>query len=363
MNPSDGWAYFYSIVRADLKHDRFPHTPLPSRGGTPVASPMATPSPSRPPSPTGAGRSHLQAKPNDAEQHMGALARHFPHLFPSSRPHSPGSDHDSHSQPSHSRWHLHLPRHHEPAPVGTWESLRFSALESRLHRKEYDVHTETCMRILGETSRNILAAQADGLDHVVAWLGALNHERLSLLRRRVLGGKATADGEKLKSTRLVVEHLEQELAEFSRNHAIVDPFERSLDPDCPPDKRVPHRYLFQAYVHAFHTKRFTVRLLELLKVIANVEDQRSSKGGRFHLPQLPRLFHAETWRAMGEPSADSTQHDDEPQEIAYSAPLVSSLGSTRRRDPDALEPENMVQEIGSRASHWLHRLQGPTAAL
>ncbi|CEH17238.1 Predicted membrane protein [Ceraceosorus bombacis] len=377
MSPMDGMAYYYRLIRADMKHDRFPQLcqqPGFEDESHGQRSRPASRAPSRPGTPGIDGPQPFQdvSHVDKAAQRPSSLAPFAAREKGSSSTSTPRSSQDSSGnirQAHHGAFlpriaHLHLPRsrHHSPEPaprVGAWEALRYAAIETQLHREAHNKFTEQCTRLLGETTSELLAAQADALDHILSWLANLNRTRLALLRRRVLGkvigGLPSADAEKRKSSQEVLGSLSSALERFhTARLALIEPFRATIECTGSPEERPPHRYLYQGFVFQFHTARFGERLVTLLEAIVKMEERQDAIGGRFWLPSLPHIFSAEAWHSEGTADGEHGHDDEDP---AHMGPDHSSmLGRTKRRDPDALEPQGAIQQIGTRASTFLHTL-------
>lgn len=240
-------------------------TPIASHLNTPAGSASHTPLPSRPATPTLSRRASAVKEDGDAKSQAHTPNGHTPNgeakagdhahhhkltsLLDALRSHSPApSSTHSHSHAHHPHWpHLHLPHLSRPeatASVGVWESLRYSAVDTHLHRKSNDEYTARVTALVGQSSRDLLNAQSDALEHVEYWLKNINSERLALLRRWFFGGKVPPVKEKQKTTAAVVQELEDTLESFKvKRLAVVEPFRASVEGSGSPDARIPHRYL------------------------------------------------------------------------------------------------------------------------
>ncbi|SPO32802.1 uncharacterized protein UTRI_05688_B [Ustilago trichophora] len=336
----------------------------------------------------------------------------------------------------------------DPAPVAIWESIRFGNLETYLHTPASNYITEMFAQLVRETSSDLLTADAEAIKHIVAWLTYLNSHRYTFLHdcfflsqeKRAEKGRKQAD-----ETSKVIASVEAKLTEFrqSQRLKVLDPYRDALrahgeaalsstDLTAELDLRtgpgeigkIHHRYLYQAWLHQFHTISFTERLLQLLREIETLQRQRTS--ARVWFPHWPRMFSVDAWRNSSadvheadEPDGDPdhipditndtpaasrqqsrgshtvVDHDDSSNDKSQakggkgektgdkhahmhahahfrsadydhdhdrsttadgvgSDPIVD-LGSTRARDPDALDPEGFLQVVGHTIYFWTRR--------
>lgn len=509
--PADGWAYYYSSIKADIQSAHFPKTPVPSRLATPAITPAITPRtsldharntsdsghhatahhvqlhpPSRPHSPGPAPAQHLSDTPHALLPASGTSTPHresplhaqlFPHdsntdsagasatafrqldehpsvqpgnelsssrfrkmarsIASASRSSSPRRwMHHGHNSPAdardHTPWHHH---HHawersshmlhnfvhrrDPAPVAIWESIRFGNLETYLHTAAANHVTEMFARLIRETSCELLATDAGAIRHITAWLAHLNSHRYAFLRDRLMlsaSQRAEKGRQQAESTRRVIASVETALSDFrtSKRLAVLEPYKAALrahdasgatdDAAAELDLRtgpgeigkIHHRYLYQAWLHQFHTINFTERLLTLLRDVEHVQSERTAASLWF--PHWPRIFSADVWRNASGDAHDDDEPSTDPEhipDISSDTPLASrqrsrstntavdehvppkaahahahfggtesdtataepivDLGSTRRRDPDALDPEGLLQVVGHTIYMWVRR--------
>ncbi|KAJ1018029.1 hypothetical protein NDA16_004898 [Ustilago loliicola] len=329
----------------------------------------------------------------------------------------------------------------DPAPVAIWESIRFGNLETYLHTSASNYITEMFAQLIRETSSDLLTADAEAIRHIVAWLKHLNSHRYRFLHDRLfMSPKDRADkGRKqAEETAKVIADLEAKLAEFRKDKRlkVLDPYRDALkaheeaalssndlaaelDLRTGPGEigKIHHRYLYQAWLHQFHTISFTERLLALLSEVETIQKQRTA--ATVWYPHWPRIFSVDAWRntsgdghGADEPDSDpehipditndtpaasrqrsrssqtvvehetSTESgqgknkgkdeathahahahfrcDDQDHESSTAAataaadPIVD-LGSTRARDPDALDPEGFLQVVGHSIDFWVRR--------
>lgn len=251
-------------------------------------------------------------------------------------------------------------------PVGTWESLRFSEIDQRLHTKSADFITDQVFGLLGESSANIMEANAVALDYIVDWLDTLNSQRYALLLARFTGKsrQQIGAGRQRKPTLEAIAELETALQAFKTRERlqVVELFKPSIEePGC--SKSLPHRYLFQAFVHQHACLVFSDRLLVLLRFLERLERERTR--GRIWWPSWPHILSRKAWSssggegvssnggggggnstgAGGTGGADDAYHDDDhhPENDWHH----SGLGGASPRDPDCLEPTTSWQRLGA----------------
>ncbi len=370
----DGLAYYLALISADMKHEHFPRTPgAESRVTTPHASrpgtPMASRPPTRPPSPhrteSSSPASEAVAQPTSKAPSRPTASRRMSsqtgeaHDSSSSLHHGRGRDHQQHSllqsilhgRGAHGR---HTPDsasnrfsfapRHEHAPVGTWESLRYAEVETHLHPTANDGYSEQMMRLIGESSGPLLQANADALNVMIAWFERINHERLRDFVDRVFDPRAGRRKREEQASIIseAITALQAKIDAFDnkeRMHLLTPFFQdgEQLTLDA-----VPHRYLYQAFVHQFHLLETARAILALLVEAKRICDER--KLGRVWFPTAPRLFHVDAWREMG----TGVEEEDPRDTRGASLSTLVDLGESKSRDPDALEPETMAQEIGHR---------------
>lgn len=394
--PANGWSQYFGVIENDLRSGHFPvpkselpQTRPPSPSSTPVTrTPLHSRPPTRPQTPT---QSHVdlherhlddtneqQDSDNEAHRHhdrfgsrLNVLLNKAPlysHLHNrQSRP--PSVDGQIPASPSYQTRHgffnsgHHTPDHHHH-PVGTWEYLRYAQIEEKLHQKSADIITDRIFSALGESSVNIMTANAEGIDYVVTWLETLNAQRYRLFLARFTGQKVSisrcADEVAAKSMAETMDKLRAALEHFKNEERlrVVDMFRQSIE-DPRNGKGYPHRYLFQAFVHQHTNIVFTQRLLKLLEELDRIETMRGQ--GQLWLPRLPRLLQAKTWMSSGDDNevvnetegdaADDMHHH--PEEDWYK---LRGLGGASPRDPDSLEPSTSVQRLGTALHTYLGRL-------
>ncbi|KDN53019.1 hypothetical protein K437DRAFT_219732 [Tilletiaria anomala UBC 951] len=367
MIPScDGMAYYYAMVRQDLEHSHFPRTPAASVVGTPRSSRPSTPAPSRPPSPTRDALNETTSSNAVADGRFANMSRG--HMALGSRMSNGSMKGDGrptaglhHHSLLHNVFHhhskvpstsgsgrrstiFHHPQREEQAPVGTWESLRYAEVETHLHPAGNDVFTENLMRLLGECSQDLLAANNDALQLLIKWLEDLNHSRLSDLVDRFFRPRRCLHKSQTSAQGFAdaVSDLERHLEKFrvATRFGILEPFKTPGDDLL--SSAVPYRYLYQAFVHQFHHMETTEHILQILREVNRICDARAMP--RFWAPNLPKLWSFEAWLDFGE----GDQHADPTEgasEILGAPSSIIELGVSKPRDPDALAPSTAAQAV------------------
>jgi len=197
--------------------------------------------------------------------------------------------------------------------------------------------------MLSESASDLLICCADTLEHVDEWLRYLPTRRVVELMS--LGSKKRKPRkEALSDNDRVRERLERTLDEFRKvKRSQHNPKELcSSHEDDPP----PHRYLFQCYLYQYHLMQMAMHLLEMLSEIERLENTRQRR--RLWLPLLSfrKLFSWSSW----EPSDTNVGNDDDEDPdmvIGIDPNNQFGIDVAQRRDPDALPPSNVVEEIGS----------------
>lgn len=364
--PANGWSQYFAVIENDLRSGHF-YQPERGRASAPPTRPTSrapTPLPSRPPSPDGEREQSHTYSPAESVHgghgshgvhggRLGALLAHLPHRR------SFHGDHSNPPSPAPSRHHHHH-HHHHATPVGTWESLRFAQLEERLHTKSADSTTDHVFTVLGSSSAGIMAANAAAIDFVVNWLGTLNAHRYDLFMARFTGRKARTvmqeRGSWIKSTAEAIAELESALQQFKTRDRleVVALFKAAVDQHRG-EKPLPHRYLFQAFVHQHTSIVFAERMIALLQKINDLE--RTRMVGRLWFPSLPSIFKLDTWFNSDDLSGKNEGFEEDGEnhreEEWYEE---QGLGGASPRDPDSMEPTTLLQQWGTTAHIWVERL-------
>ena len=403
LAPADGWAYYLSSIRADIETTHFPKTPVPSRLATPAITPIATPrtstSAEHTSDPQHAKMRQLDEKPSvdpGNERHSSRFQRIASAVASSSRSSSPwrrshhaGNGHHHHHH--HHDHHHHNNHHHhknlfhsivhrqEAPPVAIWESIRFGNLEAHLHTTASNPITEMFAHLLQESSRDILEANAASIEHITNWLERLNAQRWTKFRDRFIRSRQAQaiDGEKqAQQTDAVIARLGAALETFKSDKRlrVLDPYRdalsgqddrEELDLRAGPGEisKIHHRYLYQAWLHQFHTISFTERLLLLLVALQKIERERTY--ARFWGPSWPRIFNTDAWRSIGDEHDGHHEAEEDPEHIPglngtkeaeSRVQAALDLGHVRARDPDALDPEGPLEVLGHRLYFAVRRL-------
>ncbi|KAK0527944.1 hypothetical protein OC842_004699 [Tilletia horrida] len=400
ISPSDGWAFFFKMIEMDIKSQHFPGTPTPSR----PASHASTPASTRPPSPepgerpksstltqvsagssdrigVESGAEHSPESERPPRSPAGAAPSHasndWAHRLSSSllRSRRPASLHLGVGASNVRKRHRH--KSSGPVPVATFESLRFAKVEAQMHTRAADKYTVAIHRLLGEANCELLTGCGDAMDEILALLKTINSTRLTLFRQWLLQavggskpqlastnaqgsaekGDAEQEERSITSERIKLERLLDEF-KHEKRHIVDKPFiTASAHAGLPPSlkdeilsgsssagEEIPHRYFYQSLVHAFHTISFAERLIELLKLFEKLDVPH--RRARFWLPSLPHVLDAKLFAsAIGH--ADERGADEDETHVEGMTRAEDSVWcKTKRRDPDALEPTNVVQMLG-----------------
>jgi hypothetical protein len=395
--PANGFSQYFTAIRNDIKSSHFPQPKsLPAtRPPSPQASQPSTPAADRGraeyiggeklhPAVGEAGHAHFgesDAREEGEQEHasrrssMTDHARHgarkgqMVHLAPIySYLQSRGNSPRSHSPSRHG--HATHPPHHTAA-VGTWASLRFAQLEDRLHTRHADWITAEIFQTLGESSSALMKTNAEAIDHAVKMLETFNRARYQLLMARLRGKKFSLGGQAERPVSEVIADVEAALKCFREKErlSIVEPFKGAVQGGEEHDgKSLPHRYLFQAWIHQHTSLVFTDRLLQLLRHLDMLERERTR--GQLWMPSWPAFLKIETWKSqeVGSDERDTASiHDDEHDgneahheggdtRFTSSAEWAAAMSGAQRRDPDALEPEGRRQELGAKLHKFAHKL-------
>jgi hypothetical protein len=379
LAPADGVAFYFSLIKADLRGLDFQrdidmqalvvNSHHASHFTTPTHTRPASPMVSRPPSPT---RSQPPAEQTSIDQpasssnadsffqaaHSASGAQSARRRFGSRIAASIGSPSPvRHSLELRKRLHelTHSNRHREH-DVGIWESLRYSAFETQFHGRANDHITDACMRVLAEISADLLTEQVNAIADLRSWLLALNKERTRKLVDLLCFRSTVIDRPLLTRTDGspkclgdTIDALVQAIAEFKqRKHRIVELFRASVEPQLE-GERLPHRYLFQCLTFCHFQVVYTSRLVSLLRTVQAVEAKR--KIWKIWWPKPPSLFHVDAWQTHD--GSNEADHDEDPDAIPG---MASTLGETKARDPDALDSDSRLQDLGIAFSRFLHQL-------
>ncbi|GBE78787.1 hypothetical protein SCP_0116800 [Sparassis crispa] len=381
---ANGMGIFFTLIGPT--RERFPVTPLPSHPSTPVMG--NTPIPSRPmtPSPLSPAASRPSSPPPFSPPGTPRNSRPLQLSNQSARRRRPNSSQDrlhtsfrqtlsrqlhiklgKHAEDTHDR-HLHfslLTLAHSLAPthvstassleasVGVFESQRYLTLEAtRLSHHDSPEATNQFMSLLGESCDDLLGACSDSLKGAQGWIREVRRGNFGS-RERI----EKARGERLKHLMALKEQLGQELECFRKQsrHRVLDPYRSAFDPRRvgSPEGAIeppPHRYLFHCYVYQFHLTQFGLVLTDLLDEIIRMEQEY--KRARLWTPSLP----IRKWLQWGpwDLQSDIDRSDDEDPDVIPGIPpeWLTDLGMASRRDPDALPPSNIFEEV----MHWIHEI-------
>ncbi|CAD6889139.1 unnamed protein product [Tilletia controversa] len=393
ISPSDGWSFYFSMIEMDIHSAHFPGTPTPSRPASNFGTPIST-RPATPEHENGHSARAIDSGPVEGQANGTPSASLNTHgqseqsrrlssnLF---RPHKVDSPAALHTGGVTAR-RRHKSKPRTTVPVATFESMRFAKVEAELHTRDADKHTSAVHQLLGEGNRELMKACSNAMDKVLELLQTINSTRLTLFRQwlfQALGGskpqlassntQAAAEKGSSEDVQTTLsehrKHLEQLLTEFrrERRHIVDKPFlKASFHASLPDDLRmeagashadadqeVPHRYLYQAFVHQFHTIIYTERLIALLKLFEKLDC--SHRKARFWLPSLPHVLDMRRFAAaIGH--ADESGGDEDETHVEGMTTEDFAWCQTKKRDPDALEPTNWIERLGKACYNGVHNI-------
>ncbi|KAJ7087768.1 hypothetical protein C8R44DRAFT_26769 [Mycena epipterygia] len=315
---ANGMSLYFTLV--DPMREKFPITPIPSRGGTPVpGSPVI----SRPPSPQNMSR--------DIDE--------------DSVPPTPTHRRNRHSNSHHHGLlhnpllHLSLGRKKTEHAVGVFESHRYLDLEAHLSHPEGETHTKETTTLLSQSCTPLLKSCQESLVWIQDWLG---YVRQGSLARLMSGAKQRRDLEqRMGELPKVRENLIAVLDEFKKNtrHLVLEPWRPSFDPNHDPEQEMPpHRHLFHCYVYQYHLLQVSANVVTMLDEIHSMEKERKKK--RLWTPAHKLFFDWSNWHL-----SEFGNDEEDPDKIQGVPPTLDEydLGTARRRDPDALPPRNHLE--------------------
>ncbi|KAJ7157023.1 hypothetical protein C8R43DRAFT_998138 [Mycena crocata] len=317
---ANGMSIYFTLV--DPMREKFPTTPVPSRGGTPVpGSPALSRPPSPPRTPT---REDIQELGSDgAPPTPTRRSRHSHH----------------HSLLHNSLLHLSLGRKKSEHVVGVFESHRYLDLEAHLHHPETEAHTKETTKLLSQSCIPLLKSCEDSLVWVQDWLRHVRQGRLA----RWVGGtmRRRALEKRIGEMKQVRENLATVLDEFrkEKRHTILEPWRPSFDPGQDPEQEMPpHRHLFHCYLYQYHLIQGSANVLTMLDAIIDMEKERKKE--RLWTPAHKLLLSWSNWHL-----SDFGEDEEDPDKIQGASPTLEEydLGTVRRRDPDALPPRNRFE--------------------
>ncbi|KAJ6597201.1 hypothetical protein DFH09DRAFT_113905 [Mycena vulgaris] len=314
---ANGMSIYFTVV--DPMREKFPITPVPSRGGTPVPE---SPVVSRPPSPP---RSPSRDNMDDFESNS---------VPPTPIRRSRHSHH--HSLLHNSLLHLSSGRKKNEPAVGVFESHRYLDLEAHLSHPNTEAHTKETTMLLLQSCTPLLKSCQESLTWTQDWLG---YVRQGSLAQWIGGAKQRrALEQRMGELGKVRENLIAVLDEFRKDkrHLVLEPWRPSFDPNHDPEQEMPpHRHLFHCYIYQYHLIQVSVNLVTMLEAITKLEKERKKKN--LWTPAHRLFLDWSDWHL-----SDFGQDEEDPDKIQGVPPTVDDydLGTARKRDPDALPPRN-----------------------
>ncbi|KAF8067019.1 hypothetical protein FPV67DRAFT_1769133 [Lyophyllum atratum] len=342
----NGMGVYFSLIHPTRA--RFPATPAPSGVGTPNISRTTTQQPTQR---EGSMRSGQQSPARSSHSQQQQQHHHHHHF-----------DLHRHLHQNILRRAFHPRQQRTESAVGVFESQRYMDLEAERFNDPYaEVYTEQTTQNLSASCHNLIDGCRGGLQTIRDWLGHVRDGRMRYLMntRETIGKweKQLAEHEKVR------EGLAAALERFRREerHRVLDPYRPGFDQsgnengeEAESDHELPaHRYLFQAFVYQFHLIQFTNLVLEMLDEMIRLQKERKA----------PRLWHparAIEWWKNWEPAEDAAQGEDEdPDKIqGLDQQILDDLGMPQRRDPDAMPPRNMFEQVMSMVYYSFSGLAG-----
>ncbi|KAJ6502261.1 hypothetical protein C8R45DRAFT_818343 [Mycena sanguinolenta] len=308
---ANGMARYFLFL--DPTREKFPLTPVPSRGGTPIGTPVIS-QPSSPIREQTEDRMDSPPTPTRRSQHTHHSHRH--RLLYNSL--------------------LHLSMKKNEQVVGVFESQRFLDLEAHLSHPDVEAHTKEATKLLSQSCTPLLKSCQDSVNWIQDWLAFARRGTLA----RLIGGvkQQRALEQRMGELEAVRKDLMVTLDEFRKDkrHLVLEPWNPFFDPSHEPEHEMPpHRYLFHCYVYQFHLIQMSVDVKIMLDTIHAMEKER--KKARLWTPAHKLFLDWSNWH-----SSEFDQDEEDPDKIQGCPPAVEQydLGMTRRRDPDALPPRN-----------------------
>ncbi|KAJ6525711.1 hypothetical protein B0H19DRAFT_1223853 [Mycena capillaripes] len=319
---ANGMARYFTLL--DPMKEKFPVTPLPSRGGTPIPGSPVIP---RPPSPPRTPiREHTEDMDDDNSPSTPTRRTRHTH-------------HHSHHHSLLHGLHLSLSSKRNEHVVGVFESHRYLDLEAHLNHPELEAHTRETTALLSQSCTPLLKSCQDSLVWIQDWLGFV---RRGTLARWIGGSKQQRSlEERMGELEAVRGNLRAVLDEFRKDkrHLILEPWRPSFDQEHESEQEMPpHRHLFHCYVYQFHLIQVSSNVVTMLDTIHTMETERKEQ--RLWTPAHKLFSDWSNWHL-----SEFNEDEEDPDMIQGFPPAVEEydLGSARRRDPDALPPRNRFE--------------------
>ncbi|KZT00914.1 uncharacterized protein LAESUDRAFT_523085 [Laetiporus sulphureus 93-53] len=401
---ANGLGTFFTLI--EPTRERFPVTPLPSKPSTPSGSRVVSPSNSRPETPfasrpasptrgnstpprgniaptssfprfdsvVSTNTQTTSRAPSPEREERGRVRhrhRHRKHLSSVSSLRLSISQHLGHlgnrlkrheEDTQSERLHfslLHLahnlslpPASSSETAVAVFESQRYLTLEAtRLSHPDSPEFTEHFVVLLNESCDELLGVCAETIRSVKGWIMRVRQGSFAMPRTI-----EQMRAEHLAHLTQTKENIKLALERFRNDyrHRVLDPYRSAFDPSHvrspggstePP----PHRYLFHCYVYQYHLIRFASIIIEILDEMIRLEE--NYKKSRLWMPMLPfkKLIDLNAY----DTTALEQNDDEDPERIPGIEPeWEEDLGMASRRNPDALPPRNLFEQVMS----WIHDL-------
>ncbi|KAF9457122.1 hypothetical protein BDZ94DRAFT_1203283 [Collybia nuda] len=378
---ANGMGMYFTLI--DPTREKFPVTPAPSVPATPIMSPSPTvlsraPSFERIPlAEHRDGAQHDRSEPTSPlfssrsrrESHFEKHAHSSPHRSRStSRQRSHGHIHQvhHHRHPHHkllhsSLLHLSLSRSHRyENAVGVFESQRYLNLEAtRFNDPDAKTYTTQTTLLLHESCDDLLAVCGSGVATIREWFDGVRDGRFKFwIPREEKEARWKTKLAALQKIKGDVSTILEHFRDVSR-HRVLDPYrpafedrlEGHIEPEIPA-----HRYLFHCYVYQYHLIQFACIVVEMLEEVIRLETER--RDDRVWTP-VRRIMQWNNWEI---PENAENNDDEDPNFIQGLEPaILEDLGMPRRRDPDALPPNNIVEQALNIVYHAVLSIGGGNA--
>lgn len=365
----DGMAQYFATVHVDVmraQNPSRPPTPLPLAPNQGQVSRSTTPE--LPSSEGPAATSSEDTDGDDSELQTGRA---------SSATEAPCISRDSHASAGHLNDLLHQVLHAHPrvarprprrlrklhsshsvarvrdrvgesVPVGTWEGLRYMAIDAHLHPASSNKYTELAMFKLGESATELIELNALALGALIRFFDLLNLNRVKDFFQRFYAPRSPMRRLKEWEQDLVqiADQLEDALTRF-RDHKRLVVLEPLIASDGKFDPRLtPHRYTYQVFFYQFALLDLSKQVLRLIRKAQRTCIER--KVARIWGPDTAYWRRFEAWIEVDDAS---DQEEHELKSSTYGAWQDGNylfVGQSAARDPDALAPDTTLEWAGQR---------------
>ncbi|GAA6024554.1 hypothetical protein JCM11491_000604 [Sporobolomyces phaffii] len=297
--------------------------------------------------------------PNGSSNTSRSRSRHRHH------PHHHDRDHRDHHRASHvslsSLLHDVLHPHVDIKPVGVVASMRYADLEDILSNPRDEAHIEEIVRLLGQTSRDLLAANDCAVGHLVETVHRIKstentwsyvfHASDDVVDRQV-----AASERQLAALRLALDayRTEQRLDVVRPFAKLFDPYgggggsaaapAGELDGSGSSSFETPsHRGLFWAFSYQASLLGWTEALVDVYEAVLRIEKKR----------RRPRIWFPDWSKARFDKTSAQEGVDDEDPDALGDLDIHSF---SARRHPDYRPPKTAVQFLGVKLARFAERM-------